>query len=229
MATSPDTPADLPPDGVRIAFVGKGGSGKSTTAAHVLAHWGKDGIPCIGLDADRPGDEEDGSLYTWANAVDIGAPVYPAPAVSHVAREAARLTPPNGIALLDTGAWERRDGSPHAAVLAAVNLAVLCLPPTRMELERAGSVLGTLEHLRSIGAHAPRLVVLQTLVNPSARSGGTTREALTGAGFTVLTTVIPRQDAHDGYAQAFGRPPRVIPGSPMDHLARELLDLVAAG
>lgn len=224
-STAQTTP--LPPEGRRLALIGKGGTGKTTTSAHLLAHWAKDGIPCIALDVDRPGDEEDGSLYTWANAVDLGHPVYPAPAVPHIAREAARLTPPGGLGLLDTGAWERRDGSPHMPVLTAVDLAVLCLPPNRIEIERAGSVLGALQHLQSLGAHAPRLVVLQTLVNPSARSAGTTREALEAAGFQVLRTVIPRVDAHDGYAQAFGRPPRVVAGSPMDLLAAELLEEVA--
>ncbi|MFG2623229.1 hypothetical protein ACGFXC_37045 [Streptomyces sp. NPDC048507] len=223
MTTSPLLPAG----GRRIAFVGKGGSGKTTTIAHVLAHLAKQGVPAVGMDADKPGDEEDGSLYVWASAVDIGAPVYPAPALPRIADEAQRLTPPHGLGLLDTGAWERREGSPHLAVLSAVDLVVLCLPPTRMEMERAGSVLGALEHLRSVGAHAPRLVVLQTLVNASARSAGTTREALEGAGFTVLSTVVPRNDAHDGYAQAFGRAPRLVPGSPMDLLTAELLAVVA--
>lgn len=221
----------LPPEGRKIAFVGKGGSGKSTTAAHVLAHWAKLDVPSVGLDTDKPGEDEDGSLYTWANLVDIGAPVYPAPAQHQIANEAARLTPEKGVALVDTGAWERRQDGPHLAVLAAVDVVVFALPPTRMEIDRAGSVLGALTHLQSVGAHVPRLVILQTLVspNPKTSSTGRTRAALERAGHHVLNATVPRSDAEDGLAQSFGRPPRLVSYSPLQNLAYELLHVAAEG
>lgn len=217
----------LPADGRRIAFVGKGGSGKSTAAAHVLAHWADKGVPAVGIDTDKPGDDEAGSLYAWADLVDLGAPVYPAPSTSRLAAETRRLTPARGVALLDTGAWLRTVGGPHMTTLASVDLAVLTLPPTDIELDRAGSVFTAIEHLEAIGAAAPRLVVLLTLVNRSAASGDETRTALTDAGYRVLRTTIPRSDARDGYAQSFGKPPRVSHSSPMGLLAAELLTEVA--
>lgn len=221
----------LPPQGRKIAFVGKGGSGKSTTAAHVLAHWAALGVPCVGLDTDKPGEDEDGSLYTWANAVDIGAPVYPAPAQHQIANEAARLTPEKGLALLDTGAWERKHDGPHLAVLSAVDVVVFTLPPTRMEIDRAGSVLGAIATLESVGAAVPRLVILQTLTspNPKTSSTGRTREALQRAGHHVLHAVVPRSDAEDGLAQSFGRRPRLVSHSPLQNLAYELLHVAAEG
>lgn len=215
--------AVLPAQGRRIGVIGKGGSGKSTTLGHLLAHWAADGIPCVGLDADDPGEEEDGSLFAWSDHVDLGAPVYRAPAASRLAAEAKRLTPAGGLLGIDTGAWERRSGNRHFAVLAAADLVVLALQPTPMEIERAGSVLKALEQLESVGVTPPRLVILLTMVNRSAASAAETREDLAGAGFTVLRTEIPRQDGRDGYSQAFGQLPRVVADSPMADLAAELV------
>lgn len=215
--------AELPEEGRRVGVIGKGGSGKSTTCGHLLAHWAAAGVPAVGLDADDPGEQEDGSLYTWADIADLGAPVYRAPAATRIAAEARRLTPPHGLGLIDTGAWERKSGNRHFAVLAAVDLAVLAVQPTPIELERAGSVLKAIEQLEAVGVTPPRLVLLMTMVNRAAASAGETRKDLEAAGFTVLRAEIPRSDGRDGYAQAFGQPPRVITGSPMAQLADELL------
>ncbi|MFJ9662876.1 hypothetical protein ACIRPR_33615 [Streptomyces griseoflavus] len=223
--TSPDTA--LPPEGVRIAFVGKGGSGKSTVIGHLLAHWNEDGIPAAALDADEPGDEENGSLVEWADLADLGAPVYPAPSRAGIRERAKQVTPAGGVLAVDTGAWVRKAGGTHFAVLSAVDLAVLTMAPTRMELDRAGSILAALEHLESVGAHCPALRILLTMTNPSAAAADEQEAALTDAGYQVLRTRVPRSDSRDGYGQAFGRPPRLVSGSPMDQLAAELVAAAA--
>lgn len=225
--TSPNT--DLPPEGVRIAFVGKGGSGKSTAIGYLLAHWTEDGVPAAALDADEPGDEENGSLVEWADLTDLGAPVYPAPARAGIRERAKQLTPAGGILAIDTGAWTRKAGGTHFAVLSSVDLAVLTLAPTRMELDRAASVLAALEHLEEVGAHCPRLVICLTMVNPSAASANETETTLADAGYRVLAARVPRSDSRDGYGQAFGRPPRLVADSPMDRLAAELVTVAAEG
>ncbi|MEU0289899.1 hypothetical protein [Streptomyces sp. NPDC006147] len=224
--TTPDTP-DLPAEGVRIAFVGKGGSGKSTVIGHLLAHWSEAGVPAAALDADEPGDEENGSLIEWADLAPLGGQVYPSPSRHGIRERTKQVTPPGGILAVDTGAWVRKAGGMHFAVLSAVDLAVLTMAPTRMELDRAGSILAALEHLESVGAHCPKLRILLTMTNPSAAAADEQEAALVDAGYQVLRTRIPRSDARDGYGQAFGRPPRLVPGSPMDQLAAELRAVAA--
>ncbi|MCY0961459.1 hypothetical protein [Streptomyces sp. H27-H5] len=212
----------IPQQGRRLAFIGKGGTGKSTIIAHMLKHWNDAGIPGSAMDADEPGDEENGSLIDWADEADLGGPVYPAPNRSKVRDQLVKYTPESGLLAVDTGAWNRKAGNMHFAVLAGVDLAVLTLPPTRMELNRAGSVLAAIDHLEEVGAHVPRLVICLTLTNASAKAADDTYKDLTGAGFTVLKTRVPRVDAQDGYGQSYGLEPKLIPGSPMDLLAAEL-------
>ncbi|MEU8943555.1 hypothetical protein AB0C97_36805 [Streptomyces goshikiensis] len=226
MTTSPDTPA-LPAEGVRVAFVGKGGSGKSTIIGYLLGHLAEDGVPVAALDADEPGDEEAGSLVEWADLAPLGGPVYPAPARLALRERAKALTPPGGLLVMDTGAWVRKAGGTHFAALASVDVVVLTMAPTRMELDRAGSVLAALDHLTEVGAHCPRLVICLTMVNPSAASADETEKTLADAGYRVLSTRVPRSDARDGYGQAFGRTPRLVAGSPMDLLAAELVAVAA--
>lgn len=226
MTTSRPVPV-LPPEGRRVAFVGKGGAGKSTMLAHFLAYWTSYGVPCIGIDTDVPGEDEHGTLYEHAQAVDLGAPVYPAPAIHQIRNEALRLTPEKGLGALDTGAWERKRDGPHLAVLSAVDLAVLCMQPTKNELNRAASVLGAVQQLEATGARAPKLVILLSMVDRSAASGDDMDEALSEAGYTVLRSRYHLSNGRDGLAQAFGEPVKVKPDSELDVMAREILGVVA--
>lgn len=219
--------AELPAEGRRLGIIGKGGDGKSTTLGHLIGWWARLGVPVAGLDADTPGDEEDGSLFTWSDMADLGAPVYRAPAASRLGAEARRLTPEKGVLAIDTGAWERRSGNGHMATLAASDLVVLALQPTPMSQERAGSVLATLEQLEAMGAHSPQLAILLTMTNASAAAARETRRDLESAGFRVLQSTVPRSDGRDGYGQAFGRPPRLVEGDAMHQLALELREELA--
>jgi len=226
MTTSRPVPV-LPSEGRRLAFFGKGGAGKSTMLAHFLAYWSSYGIPCIGIDTDVPGDDEHGTLYEHAQAVDLGAPVYPAPAIHQIRNEAVRLTPEKGLAALDTGAWERKAGGPHIAVLSAVDLAVLCMQPTKNELNRAASILGAIQQLEATGARAPKLVIMLSMVDRSAAAADDMDETLSGAGYTVLRSRYHLSNGRDGLAQSFGEPVKTRDESEMDVMAREILDVVA--
>ena len=127
----------LPAQGRRAAFIGKGGAGKSTVLAYCLRYWNSYGVPCVAIDTDVPGEGEHGTLDVHANAVDLGAPVYPAPAAHQIRQEARRLCPEKGVCVLDTGAWEKRQDGPHLTVMSAVDKVFLFLQPTPNEVERA--------------------------------------------------------------------------------------------
>ncbi|MEV0137930.1 MULTISPECIES: ATP-binding protein [Streptomyces] len=225
--TKPRPVPVLPAQGRRIAFVGKGGAGKSTMLAHFLAYWKSYGVPSIGIDTDVPGEDENGTLYEHAQVVDLGAPVYPAPGIHQIRNEAVRLCPEKGLCALDTGAWERKKDGPHLPVLSAVDLAVLCLQPTGNEVQRAGSVLGAIESLSATGAHAPELVILLTMVDPSTATPDDVDTELAEAGYTVLRNRYELSNARNGYAQSWGKPINTKPDTNMDRMAREILDVVA--
>lgn len=195
--------------------------------SQMLPYWASYGVPCIGIDTDVPGEDEHGTLYEHAQAVDLGAPVYPAPAIHQIRNEALRLTPEKGLGALDTGAWERKTGGPHIAVLSAVDLAILCMQPTKNELNRAASVLGAIQQLEATGARAPKLVILLSMVDRSAASGDDMDAELSDLGYTVLRSRFHLSNGRDGLAQSFGDPVKVREGSEMDGMAREILDVVA--
>ncbi|MEU6235391.1 hypothetical protein [Kitasatospora sp. NPDC047058] len=217
----------LPAEGRRIGILGKGGTSKSTTLGHLLAHWSDRGVHVAAADQDVPGDNEVGSLLTWARAENLGGTVYPPIPHNRLREESRKLTPAGGLLAIDTDAWKRTAGGPHFSVLASVDVAAWFMKPTDIELERSGSIFAAMEHLEAVGAaNVPRLVIVLTMVNRAARSHRDTREALTAAGYHVLETMIPLSDAQDGYAQSFGKPVRLVDGSPMDLLATELLEEV---
>jgi len=213
----------LPESGRRIGIVGKGGDGKSTIAGHLLGHWSRWKIPVAGMDADVPGESEDGSLFEWSSEHDLGAPVYRAPAATGILGEAKRMTRPHGIVLMDSGAWLRHRGNACLAVLAASEIAILTLQPTKAEIKRATSIVNHVEQIAALGGTPPRLVCLLTRTDARTAMAEEFREDLEDDGFHVLKTVIPNSSGREGYGQAIGRPIRLIDKDPMAQLAAELL------
>ncbi|WP_428950929.1 hypothetical protein [Streptomyces sp. cg35] len=206
----------LPESGVRIAFVGKGGSTKTTTLAHCLKRWADQGHPTAGLDTDEPGEDEDGSLATWAELSPIGgATVMPHRDPMSLPNMAVACTPAHGVLGIDTDAWKARIGGAHMAALAVSHLAVLMIQPTGMELQRAASVRSGLQTMTSMGMTPPPLLVILTRTNASAASPKETATTLRDAGYNVLDVMIPNSDARHGYGQAFGKPLDVPEGEPM--------------
>ncbi|MCY0924227.1 MULTISPECIES: hypothetical protein [unclassified Streptomyces] len=216
----------LPAQGRRVAFIGKGGAGKSTLLAYLLAHWTSYGVPTVAIDTDTPGDKEHGTLYAHANAVDLGAPVHPAPAVRHIRREARRLCPEKGVCLLDTGAWQRSENGRHLAVVSAVDKVILCLQPTPNEVERARSVLGHLQKLQNTGMPVPELHIVLTMVGRSVAADDLEGK-LQARGHSVLRSRFLFSSAMNGPAHIFKRPIKPRTGTTTDDLAREILNIVA--
>lgn len=224
--TNPRPVPVLPAGGRRVAFMGKGGAGKSTLLAYLLAHLKKYGVPCVAIDTDVPGKNEHGTLYTHATAVDLGAPVYPAPAVPQMRQEAQRLCPEKGVCLLDTSAWEKKDEGPHLTVMSAVDKVFLCLQPTPSEVDRATSALGYVEQLKNTGAPYPEVHIILTMVGQGV-AADKLEAKLQAAGYPVLASRFKFSTALSGPAHIFKKPIKVKDGSPMDRMAREILEVVA--
>ncbi|MFG3158094.1 hypothetical protein ACGF7W_39345 [Streptomyces sp. NPDC048219] len=224
--TNPRPVPVLPAGGRRVAFMGKGGAGKSTLLAYLIAHLKKYGVPCVAIDTDVPGKNEHGTLYTHASAVDLGAPVYPAPAVPQIRQEAQRLCPEKGLCLLDTSAWEKKDEGPHLTVMSAVDKVFLCLQPTPNEVDRATSALGYVEQLKNTGAPYPEVHVILTMVGQGV-APDKLEAKLQAAGYPVLASRFKFSGALSGPAHIFKKPIRVKDGSAMDRMSREILEVVA--
>ncbi|MFF3460441.1 hypothetical protein ACFYXH_40425 [Streptomyces sp. NPDC002730] len=216
-------PVIVPPQGIKLGMFGKGGSTKTTSLAHMLGHWAADGIPSGAIDADEPGEDEDGSLYTWSRAASFGAPVRKAPANHEdLDVELGLYLPAGGILGLDTPAWERKPETIHMRALSMVDVAVLCLQPTGMELNRAGSMLSAIQQIEAVGGRTPKLVILLARTKAQANAATQTRDTLTEAGYQVLQNEMPDQHAMDGYGQSFAKPIPIDFTSAMGKLSREL-------
>ncbi|MGW7314822.1 hypothetical protein [Streptomyces sp. NPDC054865] len=220
----------LPSEGRTITVVGKGGSAKSTTLAHVLRYWHAMGVPAVGHDAD---EEQAGSLLTWAEMLPLdgsglGSPVYRAPAAHGLAAEVERLRPAHGLSVIDTKAWEHKAANAHYAAMRAADLVVLALYPSGMEKFRGGSIIGALDQVEAMSGRRPRVVCLLTRFNPNSSGPKEVRQELIDEGFDVLRTEIPTSEAKEiGLAHSFGKVPRLEAGSPMHQLANELLQEVS--
>ncbi|MFH8642069.1 hypothetical protein [Streptomyces goshikiensis] len=219
----------LPEEGRKISFVGKGGSAKSTTLAHLVRYWKAMGIPAVAHDADdSDGPEEPGSLLAWAEMLPVhsdglGAPVYRAPAAPSLRAEMDRLRPPHGLSLVDTKAWDRGKHNSHLAAIRASDLLVLALYPSGMEKWRGASILGAMDEVESMSGHRPRVVCLLTRFKKGVGAAGEVRKELENEGLYVLKAEIPANESKTGYSQSFGTVPRLKANSDMHELAKELL------
>ncbi|MFF2548308.1 hypothetical protein ACFVUY_37925 [Kitasatospora sp. NPDC058063] len=230
----------LPAQGRRVTFIGKGGSTKTHSLMHILGHWRRMELPVGAIDSDEPGEDEDGSLYTWhqmgTRTTPEGKTVHVVPGMNvrpqysalRLAGEIANSTPPGGILGIDTGSWNNRPGGIHHSALAMSDLAVLCLQPHEGELNRSASVWAALNYLEQTGARRPELVVLFTRTHHNAKSTADVRGTMTRAGITVLENTVPNQMGEDGYSRAFGKPLHLEDGDPMHLIAVEIAERIAA-
>ncbi|MFD9598582.1 hypothetical protein ACFWA9_38270 [Kitasatospora sp. NPDC059973] len=229
----------IPPKGRRVSFIGKGGSTKTHTLMHVLGHWQRMGLPVGAIDSDEPGEDEDGSLYTWhqmgvrttpeGEKVNVvpGLEIRPQYSALRLASEVTKTTPEGGILGIDTGSWNNRPGGIHHSALAMSDLVVLCLQPHEGELNRSASVWAALKYLEETGARRPELVVLFTRTHHNAKSTDEVRGTLTRAEIEVLKNTVPNQMGEDGYSRAFGKPLTLEDGDPMHLIAAEIAERIS--
>ncbi|EST18054.1 hypothetical protein M877_39710 (plasmid) [Streptomyces niveus NCIMB 11891] len=213
-----------------MTFIGKGGSTKTHTLAHVLGHWARMGYPTGAIDSDQPGEDEDGSLYAWdqmCGGLVKDRPVKAQYSALHLPGTIAAETPAGGLLGVDTGAWSNTPGGTHHSALAMSDLAVLCLQPAEGELHRSASVWLALKYLEDTTGRRPELVVLFTRTHHSAKANDEARRTLEKREITVLESSVPNQQGEDGYSRAFGKALALADDDPMHRVAVEILTKVA--
>jgi chromosome partitioning protein len=198
----------------------KGGSSKTTTAAHLAHALHEAGLSVLVVDADPQG-----SSLRWSEAA-----AWPMPAVGLPVRtlhtQLPGLVGERDAVVIDTPPLESQSGIVHSAMRAA-DLVLIPTAPTPIEIERLAAVRQALEDVAPLrpDGEPPASAVLLTRTVAQAASTGVWRTALTEDGWRVLDAQVPRLEA---LAQAYGDPVRAA-GGPYAVVANEVLDLLLAG
>jgi chromosome partitioning protein len=196
----------------------KGGSSKTTTAAHLAAALHESGLKVLCVDADPQG-----SCLRWSEAAGwpwatVGLPV------RTLHTQLPGLVGGHDVVVIDTPPLESQAGIVASAMRAA-SVVVVPTAPTPIEIERLPAVRLALDDVGPLRAEgsAPPAVVLLTRVVSQAASTGVWRESLTADGWSVMSAQVPRLEA---LAQAYGDEVRA--SGPYSIVAAELLDLMLA-
>lgn len=206
---------------VTIAVVNlKGGSSKTTTAAHLSAELHEAGLRVLTVDADPQG-----SCLRWAEAAAWPWAVVGLP-VRNLHSQLGGLRGGHEVVVIDTPPLESQAGI-VASALRAADLVVVPSAPTPIEIERLGAVRAALEDVAPLrpDSRPPTARVLLTRTVASAASPAAWRAALVEDGWTVLATHVPRLEA---LAQSYGDPIRAGAGGPYALVVGELLDVLEA-
>lgn len=174
----------------------KGGTGKSTTVAHIGHALATRGYRVSMVDADPQA-----SLVRWAGLAGWEIPVIGLPTPT-LHRQLWGVIDSNrtDVVLIDTPPLEEREGVVASALRIATDV-IVPMAPTMMELDRIGPVWAALEAAAGYRDDDPRAYVLLTRTVPRASSTDMIRSLLTDQGHHVLTATVPRLER---YAQAFG-------------------------
>lgn len=195
----------------------KGGSSKTTTAAHLSAQLHGAGLRVLTVDADPQG-----SSLRWAEAAGwpwatIGLPV------RTLHTQLGGLLGGHDVVVIDTPPLESQSGI-VASALRAADLVIVPTAPTPIEVERLPAVREALDDvapLRRDGQPPPSRVLLTRTV-AGAVSTSVWRASLREDGWNVLGTAVPRLEA---LSQSYGD--LIPPGlGPYAVVAAELLDVL---
>lgn len=200
---------------IAVAFP-KGGTAKTTTAAHLAHALQARGLNVLAIDADS----ENESLLRWSELAEWDLPVIALPSATLHKRLAGLVGPTVDAVVIDTPAMDHERGIVTSALRAATHV-LIPAAPTTMDFDRVGAVRDLLADLEPVREQPVRAGVLLTQVVSSAASGAVFADLIGGAGLPVLRTRIPRLER---YAQAFGAPVEVVEYS---YVADELLALDA--
>jgi chromosome partitioning protein len=191
---------------MRLAIANlKGGTGKTTTAVHLAAGFGRRGRTLL-VDADRQG-----SASEWASMIAEEAPfTLVADPEPDLHRRLASYANGYEHVIVDTPPGHE---SVVRSALLAVDEVLIPLSPSLMDVNR---LRPTIELIAAVEGISPvTLRVLLTKVRAGTRTGRLSRETLLALGVPVLTCEIPLLEA---YVTGFGLLP------PEGHRYGEVLD-----
>jgi chromosome partitioning protein len=196
----------------------KGGSAKTTSAAHLAHALAERGRSVLLVDADPQG-----SALRWA---ELGG--WELPVVGLAVRDLHRRLPGivgdrYDVVVIDTPPMDEQGGIVYSAMRAA-DVVVVPMAPTMIELDRLPPVWAALDEVGPLRETAAAAAVLLTRTVPNASSTDVVRDQIAGGGHRVLSTIIPRREA---YAQAYGAPV-VVGEGPYAVVAGELLESAPA-
>lgn len=191
----------------------KGGTAKTTTAAHVAHALHAAGQTVLAVDADA----ENESLLRWSDLVDE----WQIPVVALPSANMHRSLP--GLArdkfdavVIDTPPMDTAGGVVTSALRIATHV-IVPSAPTTMDVDRIPAVIDMIDQVAPLRDEPPVVGVLLTQVVSSAAAGQVFTDLIGDMGVPVHRVRIPRLER---YAQAFGRP--VEPTVYID-VVRELL------
>lgn len=174
----------------------KGGSTKTTTAAHLLHVLAESGLMVLGVDADP----ENESLLRWSELASWSLPVIGLP-VRDLHRKLAAVTRGVDAVVIDTPPMESAKGIVASALRAASHV-VVPMSPTPMDFDRLSAVLDVIADTSSLQETPAVTAVLLTRVVTGAVSGDVYAELAADQ----VPVLRPRVARLERFSQSFGQP-----------------------
>lgn len=202
---------------LRIAFVQlKPGTGKTTSAVWLAYAFHRRGLSVALADAD-PG----ASALEWSDQADG----FPFKCAGLPVKDFHRRADDLAADVIIGDIPQIEDHGPVArSAMRWANILVVPVAPTGIEMDRMSPLGDVLEEVADVMRPDAKTCVLLNRVVSGAASGPAARRVLTGRGYPVLSTVIPRLEV---FAQSFGAEPDT--NTAYDQLATELLEVAGRG
>jgi chromosome partitioning protein len=173
----------------------KGGSGKTTTTAHLAHAYAARGLNVVIIDADPQQ-----SLMRWSSQADWELPVMGKPVPKLYRLLHGMIGDRFDVALIDTPPLDEKAGIVYGA-LRASDTVIVPLQPTMLEIERLPDVWHAIDEASDLRNDDITAAVLFNRTITNASSTAIHRSTVEDSGHRVLQTTIPRREA---IAQAGG-------------------------